>query len=57
MPDLEEIHTRQKVGEMAGGRIAGGDAGGKREDNPASYLWQDLVYRRIKQDLRIIFLH
>jgi hypothetical protein len=27
MPDLDEIYARERVGEMAGGRIAGGDAG------------------------------
>ena len=57
MPDLDEIHTRERAGEMAGGRIAGGMLEGRVEGNLASYLWQELVYRRIKQDLRIIFLH
>jgi hypothetical protein len=42
---------------MAGGRIAGGILEGRVEGNLASYLWQELVYRRIKQDLRIILLH
>jgi hypothetical protein len=60
IPDLNEIHTRERVREMAGGRIAalaGGILEGRVEGNLASYLWQELVYRRIKQDLRISFLH
>jgi hypothetical protein len=57
IPDLNEIHTRERVREMAGGRIAGGILERRVEGNLASYLWQALVYRRIKQDLRISFLH
>jgi hypothetical protein len=57
IPDLNETHTRERVREMAGGRIAGGILEERVEGNLASYLWQELVYRRIKQDLRIILLH
>jgi len=57
IPDLNEIHTRERAREMAEGRIAGGILEGRVEGNLASYLWQEWVYRRIKQDLRISFLH